>query len=121
MLTFTREDYDRQNAAYMARAQQNFAELEAFQGTAEAFMAIAIEQQNINVQNLLDTRNQTDILGRAAEAYSRDFILSSDGLAAMSGAQAGANSGVVLAAYAAASVGSAGASVESWTAPGKAL
>ena len=94
VLTFTREDYDRQNAAYMARAQQNLAELEAFQGTAEAFMAIAIEQQNINVQNLLDTRNQTDILGRAAEAYSRDFILSSDGLAAMSGAQAGANSGV---------------------------
>jgi len=91
-LTFSRDDYDRLNAAYAARAEAARADLAAFHGTAEAFMAAAIAQQNINVQNLIDTRNQTDLLRHAAQTYSRDFILSSDGLAAMSTAQAGANS-----------------------------
>lgn len=89
---FTREDYDRQNAAYAARVAQSATALQSFQATADAFMAAAIAQQNINVQNLINTRNQTDLLGRAAEAYSADYVRSINGIAAMSNAQAGANS-----------------------------
>lgn len=89
---FTVEDYERQSAAYAARVAQSAAALEGFQGTADAFMAAAIAQQNTNVQNLINTRNQTDLLGRAAEAYSADYVRSINGLAAMSNAQAGANS-----------------------------
>lgn len=89
---FTREDYDRQNAAYAARVAQSAAALQGFHSSADAFMEAAIAQQNANVQSLISTRNQTDLLGRAAEAYSADYVRSINGLAAMSDAQAGANS-----------------------------
>lgn len=79
-LAFSLDDYEALTADYARRVAQNRATLSNISSNADELLARAISQQNANVEALRRLRNDTDLLTVAAEAYSRDYFVSSRGL-----------------------------------------
>lgn len=79
-LAFSLDDYEALTADYARRVEQNRATLANISDDADALLARAIAQQNANVLALRQLENETDLLTAAAQAYSRDYFVSSRGL-----------------------------------------